>query len=255
MNNKINIGNMMIGKKSKLSEIVNKNVHILPYLRRLGLKLGFGDKTIEEICNSYKINIEFFIELIQLIIKKYDFNPKYINNFETNLTIDFLRKSHNSYLCESLPKIKQLIMNLHETESERIEDTKIMIKFFSVYEKEFQEHLNYEDSMIFPYILEIELKFKNKLTDPEIKTLIKENTIKNYIKQHESLNEQLNDLKNLLIKYFQPFENELLTQSLIYAIYDLERDLKYHELIENQILFPQVNKMEQYLLSISMKVL
>ena len=244
----------MIGKKSKLAELVNKNVHLLPYLRRMGLKLGFGDKTIEDICNENNINIEFFIELMQLIIKKNAFNPKYINNFETILTIEFLRKSHNSYINESLPKINQLIKNLQEKESLRIEDTKVMMKFFSIYEKDFHSHINYEDTIIFPYILKIENNFKNRESGSEIMTLIKENTIRNYIRQHESLNEQLNDLKNLLIKYFHPFDDVLLTQSLIYALYDLENDLMYHELIENQILFPQVNKMEQYLLNIAGKV-
>ncbi|MBM2814741.1 MAG: hypothetical protein HW421_1503 [Ignavibacteria bacterium] len=243
----------MFGKKSKLGEVVNKNVNLLPFLRRMELKLGFGDKTIEEICIENNINIEFFIELMHLIVKKYDFNPKYINNFETILTINFLRKSHLSYINESLPKIEQLIVNLQELELSRMEDTNVLLKFFKLYEKDFHSHINYEDTIIFPYILQVEKNYKLKTNDLVIKNLIKDNTIKNYIKQHDSLNEQLNDLKNLLIKYFQPFQNEFITQSLIYALYDLESDLLYHELIENQILFPQVNKMEQFLLNLGSK--
>jgi len=243
----------MFGKKSKLADIVNKNVQLLPFLHRMNLKLGFGDKTIDEICKENNINEEFFIELMQLIIKKYEFNKKYADNFEINLTVDYLKKSHQSYLNQNLRKIEDLINQIIELETSRKDDTAILLNFFLGYKKEFYLHLQHEDSDIFPYILKIEEYFRNKSSDYEVKTLIKQNTIKKYITKHESLNEQLNDLKNLLIKYFRPFDNELLIQSLILKLFELERDLLDHELIENKILFPTVYQIEQHLLNLNTK--
>ncbi len=41
----------------RLAVIVTGNYHLLPVINRFGIRLGFGDSTIEEICVSHKINM------------------------------------------------------------------------------------------------------------------------------------------------------------------------------------------------------
>ncbi|MGE5480113.1 MAG: hypothetical protein ACM3U1_06760 [Chloroflexota bacterium] len=238
----------MISKKSKLADIVNRHSELLNVLRRLGIKLGFADKTVGEVCEQYGVNSDFFIELATLVVDPGDFNPKYIENFTTAPTIEYLRRSHEAYGRENLPEIESSIAALERGESSRREEASALRMFFENYRKEAIRHFQYEDGVVFPYILRIESGFTGAESAENLARLIPESSIVNYIKMHNPLDEQLDDLKNLLIKYFKPFEDARTSQALLQSLFEMERDLKNHELIENQILFPQVLRMERYIL-------
>lgn len=234
--------------EENLGNIVKYYPQLLIFLDRLGIKLGFGEKTAQEICRDYDISFKFFMELMQLIIKKYDFNIDYIDDFETKSTIKYLEMSHKSFLTESIPDIEIVIQNLKFEETHRETDCNLLLRYFEQYKAEVIEHLNYEDQYIYPYILNIEAallsnKFHDVIND------VMHNSISLYIKKHNSLDEKLNDLKNLIIKFFKPFESTKRVRMLLKLLYELEEDLKLHELIENKILFPRVQKMEYAILS------
>lgn len=237
-------------RNAKLGELVIHHSQLLNCLNRLDIELGFGDKTVEEICEEKKIDLNFFSELLQLIISKYDFNPKYIDYFETKFTVGYLRRSHQSYINDYIPMIEKKIDKLGLKESNRKSDSKILTNYFKDYKTEFAHHLDYEDNTVFPYILTVEQSYIAKAASDEIKQLIAKNSIKIYAKHHDSLNEKLNDLKSLLIKYFKPFKDFTAIHSLLKTLFELEEDLKYHELIENQILFPHIKKMEKFLVTL-----
>lgn len=233
----------------KLADFIKREPRLLDFLDRFGIKLGFGDATIGEIANKYEIELYFFKEMILLISNIHGFNPRYIEKFEINSTVNFLKNSHKSYLEEFLPKIEYLINELKMAEKERAKDCEILHKYFFDYKSEFETHLEYEDKDIFPYILSISQTAKDSKYTEQIVESIKNHSITNYIKQHESLDEKLNDLQNLLIKYFKPFKRNDIIKSLLKITYELEEDLLIHDLIENQILFPQAQKIEELILN------
>lgn len=232
----------------RLVDVVKDNPILLNFLERLDIQLGFGDKTIEQICKSNHIEIPFFVEMLQLILKKYEFNPRYIDEFEPKLTVKYLRNSHKSFLNDYLTEIEVNIESLKKYEKNRKKDCYLMMNYFQDYKTEFIKHLKYEDNTIFPYILELEKSLSEKKPQTEIILKIKKYPIANYMRIHDSLNEKLNDLKYLIIKYFKPFKYTKIVRTLIMILYELESDLEIHELIENQILFPQTKKMEEVVL-------
>lgn len=232
----------------KLGDIVKNHPQLLNFLDRLEIQLGFGEKTIEDICKEKQISSVFFVELMQLITKKYDLNPNYIEDFELKLTIKYLVKSHHSFLNDYIFDLEILINKLQKDEVGREKDCILLIKFFNNYKSEICEHLNYEDNVIYPYILDLEKSISDNKYDNSILDRIKLNPIRNYIKKHDSLDDKLNDLKNLIIKFFKPFNSTKNIRILIKLMFELEEDLKLHELIENKILFPQAKKMEDLIL-------
>jgi regulator of cell morphogenesis and NO signaling len=234
-------------RELKLGELVAKYPQALNFLDRMQIDLGFGDLSADEICATKDINSIFFFELLQLLIKKHDFNPKYINAFQPKLTIKYLQNSYKSYIEENLPLVENLINDLGQKEPERDKDCRILQKYFADYKKEFIAQLDYEESKIFPYILKLEIMIDTEFSNS--KEFIENNSIEYYIKKHNSLNEKLNDLKSLLIKYFKPFKSSKTIRDLLKALYELEEDLTYRELIEAHILFPQVRKLEEVVLS------
>lgn len=236
--------------EERLGDIVKIYPQLLTFLARFNIQLGFGEKTISEICFEHKISLNFFIELMLLIIKKYDFHPNYIEKFEPKLTINYLIKSHKSFLNEYIIDIENIIQELKKEELTREEDCKLLQKFFEQYKIEVIEHLDNEDKLIFPYILKLEEIIEFNTIDTAIIDIIQKNPIKKYIKKHHSLDEKLNDLKNLIIMFFKPFNSTRKIRLLIKLLYELEEELKLHELIENKVLFPLTQRMEDKILHV-----
>jgi regulator of cell morphogenesis and NO signaling len=73
----------------------------------------------------------------------------------------------------------------------------------------------------------------------------KEYHIGKFEESHSNVDEKLNDLRNILMKYLPSVCDSLLAIKVLSHLYKLEYDLKKHTSIENNILIPLVNKLEK----------
>jgi regulator of cell morphogenesis and NO signaling len=128
-------------------------------------------------------------------------------------------------------------------------DLALVKKFFISYHNEFTKHIEREEKEIFPYVMEIEKAMETGFADNVLLARIKKYPIKKYAKEHENVDEKVNDLYNILIKYLPPLPNEEIVYSILYELFDLERDVKDHSLIEDKILIPKVSELESNLLN------
>ena len=114
-------------------------------------------------------------------------------------------------------------------------------KFFDKYFKEVVEHLDYEDDVVFPYVLGLndQLALKSPINTTA------SYSVTEYREHHNDIEEKLTDLNNLLIKYIPQKNDQQIRRKLLLILFELEYDLKIHSLIEETILIPMVEKMEQ----------
>ena len=68
-----------------------------------------------------------------------------------------------------------------------------------------------------------------------------------YQEHHNDIEEKLNDLKSLLIKYLPLKNDQSIRRNLLFRLFELEYDLNIHSQIEELILIPLVSKMELHL--------
>ena len=55
---------MQIQADMKMAEIIHLNYHLLPIISRFGINLGFGDKSVKQICKEHSIDVNFFLEIV-----------------------------------------------------------------------------------------------------------------------------------------------------------------------------------------------
>ena len=122
------------------------------------------------------------------------------------------------------------------------------MNFFREYKTEFITHIEKEDQNVHPYILKIDEAVLQNNINPEIKNLVKEQSINKYADDHDNVEDKLYDLKNLIIKYLPPCKDYTLSNSILYELFRLERDLNDHARIEEKILVPKVQQIEQQIL-------
>jgi len=225
----------MIDKDMIMSDIILNNHFSILILERFGIELGIQDKTIETVCNENNISIEVFLTIVNLQNNIF-YVPKFpFDYLEIKAIIQYLKSSHQYYSDEILPDI---IKNIHSMSEYSQKPEMLMLeKFFNEYKKEVDQHFNYENETVFPYILNL---FKNnKLINSE-----NDYSVSEYIEHHDDIEEKLDDLKKLLIQYLPQKSNYIIRRKILFSLFNLEQDLVKHTKIENDILIPLVEKME-----------
>jgi regulator of cell morphogenesis and NO signaling len=55
---------MEFNKTDKMAFLLQTNYHLVPVFHRFGFQLGFGNKTVEQLCNENEINTDFFLAIV-----------------------------------------------------------------------------------------------------------------------------------------------------------------------------------------------
>ena len=77
----------------KMINLIKDNYDLLQSLGSFGISLGFGDKTVREVCESQKVDTYTFLAVINFTINGYrDFDN--IDRLSVPTLILYLRASH-----------------------------------------------------------------------------------------------------------------------------------------------------------------
>ena len=169
----------MYSARMKIADIITDS-KILSVLERLNINLGFGEATIEEICNKYHLSTNLFL-MICNIYSFDDFTPNIDGLTQNDIPkiVGYLQKSHDYWLNSCFPQLHKNIHTMLDSCDEV--NKKVLNKFYDDYDVEVKKHLDYEENTVFPYILSLG---KEKGTF----------RIKDFEENHSDLDEKLGDL-------------------------------------------------------------
>jgi regulator of cell morphogenesis and NO signaling len=222
----------------KLSDLILENHFILLMLEHFEIDFTVNQKTVEDICKENNINIEVFIAIANLYNNS---TPTPINKYSKSdiaSIIKILKNTHVYYKEDKYPEIRELIKQLSINNPSN--EIKLIEKFFKEYFNEVIEHLDYEDNIAFPYFYKLINSQNDYLNSTDF-------SVKAYQNHHTDIESKLNDLKNLLLKHLN-FRNSLpLRRKLLFSLFELEFDLTIHSLIEERILIPMAEELENKL--------
>lgn len=227
----------MINSEMKMAEMIFDNHDLLIVLERFKINLGFGNKTIKEVCATHNINLSLFLMVVNSF-SDHDYMPDE-NEWEWSPSelIQYLKNSHVSFLDDKLPLIQRMIDRFIE---QCDEPKAVLLKqFFSDYYNEVKEHMDYEESVVFPYI--------ERLSEKKTSDNATSYTILTYSDKHDDIEEKVNDLKSILLKYLPGSSAQQQRIKILSEVFHFEEDLNSHGLIEDKLLIPMVEKMEKQL--------
>ena len=236
---------MIITKDIKMADVIHMNYHTLSVLNRFGIVLGFGDKTIEEVCKQKNVDLDFFLEILNAFVNKDYFPKKHLQTFSVALITEYLQKTHQYYHQVKVPEIESLITKMVDSCYTQKENIVLLKKFFNDYKQELLNHTQREEAIVYPYTLAIEKAFNKKDLDATIVDLMETNSIKILKTENDDIEEKLYDLKNIIIKYLPQPKDVRLCNKLIHELSILEQDINDHSRIENKVLVPKIREMEK----------
>lgn len=233
----------LFNRNSKMTDLVHRNYLLLPVLNRFGIKLGFQDKTVSDICDEKEIDMNFFLAIVNTFHNHEYFPEDELQSFSSILIVDYLRKSHLDFLKVSLPKIEYLLKRF--VENSKSNDLKVIQSFYNKYKEELLEHINDEEENAFPYVLQLQEAFD--LNIKHLPNYLANYSIQSFEKEHTNVDEKLFDLKNIIIKFLAPNYDDKDCNEFLFNLFQFEIDLTDHARIEDKILVPKVMKMEKEL--------
>lgn len=229
----------MYKPSDKMSDLITSNYKMLFAMTRIGIPLGFGDKTIDEVCRENNIDVTTFLVIVAFLLD--DVNYKTIDYKILSLKeiLNYLKNSHDYFLNFRLPNIREKLYNVVNQYKNEISNelSKAIIFYFDEYVAEVRKHMEYEDKMVFPYI--------NSLINNAKKL---DYNIDIFIRQHNHVEERMTEFKNIIIKYY-PAKSTNEINSVLFDIFACEEDLFSHIDIEDKLLVPVVQTLEKKLKS------
>ncbi len=236
---------------STIGEIVTADYRAAGVLETFGIDFcNTGDKTLFEVCEEKHLDKD----LLEKSLKELSASPGHQDphwnyaEWDTRFLIDFIIHAHHKYIRETIPEIirrgekvareqglgRILIHEIHRL-SQMLTD-------------EITTHLDMEEQVIFPYILDLECALNENVpfVAPEFGRV--ESPIRKIECQHAQAVNILQEIRRLTNQYRLPAKTSA-GQSAWYALLkEFDADMHLHIHLEKNILFPRAMALEEKLL-------
>ncbi len=212
----------------QMSDLICDNHSMLLVMSRFGLSLGFGEKTIAQVCTEGGVHTATFLAVVNLFADGPD-NVD-ISNISADTLMTYLHNAHAFFLDSRFQSIRRKLIEAMDHGEGDIAIA--IIRFYDEYVSEVRKHMEYEESTVFPYVK----RLMEGQKDADYRIDI-------FHRQHDSIDEKLDDLKNILIKYYSSKSNEM--NGVLFDIFESAEDLAYHTAVENYIFVPLIESMER----------
>ena len=220
-------------KDTKFAELRTDDRRLLQLLPRFGIGLGFGDRSLDQVCQMNQVNTDLFLMICE-IYSDNSFKPEKteLQHVDMGNLLSYLKASHLYYLDERFPHIEEHLQRIIDACGQKYGP--MLSHFYDEYKQEVMRHIKYyEEEVVFPYI---EALLNGQRTDSY--------KIDEFEHNHTNIQDTLDDMMNILLKYLP---GDILPKERIeisYDIMELSDDLNRHSLIEEHILIPCVESLE-----------
>lgn len=219
----------------KLSYVLQNDYRLLQVMSRFGITLGFGEKTIEQVCRQCGVDTATFLAVMNYVKDGAANYPQDVSDISVPSVLDYLRRTHSYFLDYLFPHIRWHLLNAIDC-SVKNEIAFLVLKFFDEYVEEVRKHMEYEETTVFTYVNNLVEGSRPQLPAERGHLLSRHN---------ESINSKLRELKKLFIQYYPQTENNERLNSVIISIYQAEEDLSIHCCVEDNIFAPAVHRLER----------
>lgn len=215
----------------KMIDLISDNYSMLQGLSAFGIRLGFGDKTVCEVCREQDVDCYTFLMVVNFLINGY--TPKESDEkISVKTLLGYLQASHRYFIDFQLPSIRT---KLEESLQKGDGLATLILRLYDEYAHDIRLHMKYEEKTLFPYVEALLRREQTSGYNVDI-----------FSKHHSDTKGKFQELKNIIIKYLphNGLANNQLTATL-YDIYNNEEWLLNHSNVEEILFVPAIRLLEQ----------
>lgn len=210
----------------KMADMIASNYDLILMLPRFGIPLGFGEKSVKDVCRERGVDENFFLTVCN-IYSFDDYRPddEEVAAIDHRLVVEHLQASHRYYIEERLPHMQHHLD--HVAESAGDQSSALLKKYFADYCREVRDHVRREERNL--------ISMLDNLSDGEP---LSKAVTDHYVKSHDNIKDKLSDLTQIIYKYIPGERLNEEMMELVFDIMQLSRDLEKHAMIEELLLMP-----------------
>jgi len=233
----------MVTISSPITEIISDNPLLECVVERFGFEKKKHTLGLQEICAGTNNDPHFVLEVLKAFSEDCPFPSEELKKFPIAAIIHYLRETHTFYLDKKIPEIELSFTGLSKNYSFSHPQLLILANLFMDYKKDLIEHVEFEEYIFFPYILEL-LKVKNHKKELKAYGLDKY-SIALFIQEHHHEEAVLTSIRASIEKKFKKTYTPLPFKVFLNQIKSLEKDLLIHARIEDEVLLPMALLLEK----------
>lgn len=216
-----------------LCDVICDEPSLLQMISRFGIPLGVGDQTVRQVCEAHNVDTPTFLSVANFIKRGARGAADSIDKVSVKCLTDYLKQAHTYFLDFQLPNIRRKLLEALDC-SQTGEVSYLILKFYDDYMAEVRKHMQHENRKVFGYVDQL---LQGRRTSGF--------TISQFARGHSSIDVKLQELKNIIIKYYAPTEQAELLNNVLYDIFTCETDLRIHCQVEDDIFVPAVKILEE----------
>lgn len=252
----------------RLSDLIRDDYRILQVMSRFGLPLGFGDKSVQEVCAAHGVDGYTFLTVANFMQEENEQVHNDVGCISVPCMMDYLKRAHSYYLDFSLPAIRQKLVEAIDGQAHR-QVAFLIQRFFDEYVAEVREHMEFENRHEFHYVnslMQGDVEAAERITHKAcpMKALVRKDGqgasvsvyhsgehsnillfTRQHALQHKQIDSKLSELKNIIIKYYPASQDNHLLNAVLFDIFVCEEDLSLHCRIEDCLFVPAVRLLEK----------
>jgi len=217
----------------KMSDIICDNYSLLQVMSRFDIPLGFGDCSVEEICQSQQVDCRTFLAVVNFINKGHSRSSVPYVDLSVQALMYYLKNAHHYFLDFQFPTIRRKLLEAIDCSTDN-EVTFLILKFFDGYVQELKKHMNYEDMYVFTYVENLQKGIKDENYNIDM-----------FVRNHNHIDDKLTELKNIIIKYYPDNQKAYMMNAVLFDIFNSEKDLASHNDVEDYLFVPAVLQLEK----------
>jgi regulator of cell morphogenesis and NO signaling len=162
--------------------------------------------------------------------------------------IDYIIENHHFFTRTEIGRLTTLMEKVCYKHSDRHFELAALRRVFRAFCDDLTAHMRKEEFVLFPFIKNLEMSDKNKISIPFKSNETLSNPVRMMLTEHDSANDFLQKMRELTRDYAAPADACTSFKELYFGLKELEKDLFRHIYLENEVLFPLAQDLEQKIL-------
>jgi hypothetical protein len=135
----------------RMADLVRDDYRLLQVMTRFGISLGFGDKSVHEVCALHGVDTATFLTVANFMQEEDELVHSDVQSLSIPTMMNYLKRAHSYYLDFCLPTIRRKLVEAIDCTADN-QVAFLILRFFDEYVAEISEHMEFENSHEFHYV-------------------------------------------------------------------------------------------------------
>ena len=172
---------------------------------------------------------------------------KQLEACEIPMILRHLRDSHQLFLNKLLPEIEQSCYQIRRKYREDFPIQFVLSNLFLGFKLKLEEHIQLEESTLFPYIDQLLEVIKVGPNYGNVKEVLNTYSVNHFLDEHDDVETALEEIRKLIVTHSSSLSHCLPFKMFLNQLKRFEKELHMHSWLEETFLMRKVDRLEEQL--------